>query len=192
MGMSFRIVLIFLVCLTFMPFSEKASAQETVKSLPNRYGVAITAGNTYSPENNISFAQVTGLALYDYGKIWGHKAPVPLWFKVEANIGSTTRPDKKLISSVNMFALYYLEEFSYKSFRPYIEGGIGVIYTDFKVDGQGLRFNFNPQMGIGTEFKVGSDTTLFTALRLHHISNGGLNHENTGISSVTVSLGRFF
>jgi hypothetical protein len=175
-----------------MPFSEKASAQETVKSLPNRYGVAITAGNTYSPENNISFAQVTGLALYDYGKIWGHKAPVPLWFKVEANIGSTTRPDKKLISSVNMFALYYLEEFSYKSFRPYIEGGIGVIYTDFKVDGQGLRFNFNPQMGIGTEFKVGSDTTLFTALRLHHISNGGLNHENTGISSVTVSLGRFF
>lgn len=91
-----------------------------------------------------------------------------------------------------MFALYYLEGFSYKSFRPYIEGGIGVIYTDFKVDGQGLRFNFNPQMGIGTEFKVGSDTTFFTALRLHHISNGGLNHENTGISSVTVSLGRFF
>ena len=72
------------------------------------------------------------------------------------------------------------------------EGGIGVIYTDFQVEGQGLRFNFNPQLGIGAEFPRESKKPYFAALRLHHISNAGLDDENRGINSVVFMVGRFF
>ncbi len=173
--------------------SGAALAEERSKQyLPDRFGMGLTGGNSYSPENDITFLQVTGFALFDYEKIWGHKAPEALRFKVEGAIGSTTRPDRKLMVSGNIFALYYLRLLASGGFQPYVEGGIGIIYTDFQVEGQGLRVNFNPQVGIGTEFKMGADTTMFTSLRLHHISNAGLNSDNTGVNSVTLTVGRFF
>ena len=76
--------------------------------------------------------------------------------------------------------------------RPYLEGGIGVIYTDFQVEGQGSRFNFNPQIGIGTEFKTDSGPPFFATIRLSHISNAGLNDENRGVNSFLLMIGRFF
>jgi len=85
-----------------------------------------------------------------------------------------------------------LDRFAYNRFRPYVEGGIGIIYTDFQLWGQGLRVNFNPQIGIGTEFSSGSSGSFFTAVRLHHISNGGLNHDNNGIDTLIILLGRYF
>jgi lipid A 3-O-deacylase len=187
------ILMAFLLCAPAAFCSGKVRAEEVpAKNVPDRYGMAMTGGNTYTPENDISFVLLSGFALFDHEKIWGHKAPDTLRFKVEGSLGTSTRPDKKFMTSVNMFALYYLNSLAFKTFRPYIEGGIGIIYTDFQVQGQGLRFNFNPQAGIGTEFTVGMDTTCLAALRLHHISNGGLNHDNTGINSVTLILGRFF
>lgn len=153
--------------------------------------MGIVSGNTYDPVNNLTFVQLSGFALLDYQKVWGHMAPRLLWFKVEASLGGTTKPDGKLVAAANMFAVYYLEGLFHKTLRPYAEGGIGLIYTDFQVAGQGLRLNFNPQVGIGTEFRAGSGTTLFTALRLHHISNGGLDRENRGVNSVILLFGSF-
>ena len=169
---------------------EKGLAEDA--ELPTRYGLAIEGGNTYSPENNITFALLSGFILFDYEKVWHHKAPEPLRFKVEFNAGVTTRPETRAVISSGILALYYLKSLNTNALRPYVEGGIGIIYTDFQVKGQGLRFNFNPQMGIGTEFKTSSNVTLFSALRLHHISNAGLHHENRGINSVVLMLGRYF
>jgi lipid A 3-O-deacylase len=86
----------------------------------------------------------------------------------------------------------WLEFISSPRLNPYVEGGIGVIYTDFQVEGQGLRFNFHPQIGIGTEFQLNSGEPFFTAIRLSHISNAGLDHENRGVNSVVFMVGRFF
>jgi hypothetical protein len=91
-----------------------------------------------------------------------------------------------------MMALYYIDVISTERLTPYLEGGIGVVYTDFQVEGQGSRLNFNPRIGIGTEFKVDSGAPFFTALRLSHISNAGLADDNRGVNSVVWMLGRFF
>lgn len=157
-----------------------------------RYGMALNLGKTFDPVKNIRFVQLTGFAMWDYDKVWHHWAPEPLRFKVEATAGVTTSPKIRTMASVGMLALYYLDFFPGSHFLPFAEGGIGVIYTDFRVKGQGLRFNFNPQIGIGTEYQNDRGPSYFATLRLSHISNGGLDHKNRGVNSLVLMLGRFF
>ncbi|MBA4391902.1 MAG: hypothetical protein C0399_13340 [Syntrophus sp. (in: bacteria)] len=69
---------------------------------PDRYGMGLVTGNTYDPKNDITFVQVSWFALFDHEKVWRHKAPEALRFKIEGNMGTTTRPDKRLIISANI------------------------------------------------------------------------------------------
>jgi hypothetical protein len=55
-----------------------------------------------------------------------------------------------------------------------------------------MRFNFNPQLGVGAEVALGAQTTTFVALRAHHVSNGHLHPENTGINSLALMVGTLF
>ena len=174
------------------PLGTALSEEGKEEDIDNRYGLAMILGNTYDPSNNIDFYMLSGSVLYDYEKIWHHKAPDPLRFKVEYNIGIARDDKTRFMTSLNMFALYYLDLFDDDDIKPYVEGGIGIIYTDFQVKGQGLKINFNPQMGIGAEFKTESRDTYFLSFRLHHISNGGIDKENRGVNSVLLMLGRFF
>jgi lipid A 3-O-deacylase len=161
-------------------------------SIPTRYGVAASFGNTVDPVTDIAFVQLSGFAMWDYDKVWHHWAPEPLRFKVEATAGLTVSPRINGMASVGMMALYYLEFISGHRLNPYLEGGIGLIYTGFKVEGQGSHFNFHPQIGVGTDIQPDSGPPFFGAVRFSHISNGGLHHENRGVNSVVIMIGRYF
>jgi hypothetical protein len=176
----------------FSPSRSARGGDDEVDKIPTRYGIAAVLGNTFDPDDDINFVQLSGFVMYDYDKIWRHWAPEPLRFKVEGTAGLTTSPRTRGMASIGMMALYYLEFISSHRLNPYIEGGIGVIYTGFQVDGQGSRFNFNPQIGIGTEIQVDSGPPFFGAVRLSHISNAGLHDDNRGVNSVIIMIGRFF
>jgi hypothetical protein len=167
--------------------AEEASTDQ----IPTRYGLAGVLGKTFDPVTDIYFVQLSGFIMWDYDRVWHHWAPDPLRFKVEGNAGATTSPETRAMISIGMMALYYLDFFGPRV-RPYLEGGIGVMYTDFQVEGQGSRFNFNPQIGIGTEFKLDSGAPFFATIRLSHISNAGLHSENRGVNFVVLMIGRFF
>lgn len=168
------------------------AGEDNADQIPNRYGLTVNIGNTYDPSGDTGFIMLSGIAQFDYDKIWPHAAPEALRFKVEVSAGATWTRDKDFMASVSIFALYYIDRIAKADFRPYVEGGIGGIYTEWKVDGQGSHLNFNPQMGIGTEFSVGDDAIYLAALRLHHISNAGLKKDNRGANSVVFVIGRFF
>ena len=176
----------------FGPSRSAHSGDDEVDKIPTRYGMAVVLGDTFDPDENINFIQLAGFVMWDYDKVWRHWAPEALRFKVECTAGLTTSPKTRGMVSVGMMALYYLEFISSPRWNPYIEGGIGVIYTDFQVDGQGSRFNFNPQIGIGTEVQLDSSPPFFGAVRLSHISNAGLHDDNRGVNSVVIMIGRFF
>jgi hypothetical protein len=180
-------VLLIIIC----PPGSAYGGDSDDDEIPTRYGMAAVLGHTYDPED-INFVQLSGFIMWDYDKVWRHWAPELLRFKVEGTAGLTTSPKTRGMASVGMMALYYLEFFSNHRLNPYVEGGIGVIYTDFKVDGQGSRFNFNPQVGIGTEIQVDSGPPFFGAVRLSHISNAGLHEDNRGVNSVVIMIGRYF
>ncbi len=174
-------------------WAEKDTSKDAPDKIPNTYGVGATFGYTYDPHDDINFLQLNAFTLCDYERVWKHPAPDALRFKVEYNLGITLSSPRRAILSLNALALYYLDTFSSRFIRPYIEGGIGVIYTDYQVDGQGLRFNFNPQCGVGTEILVDSKPMFYISLRAHHVSNGELFYRaNRGMNSVVLVVGRLF
>jgi hypothetical protein len=191
-----KLVRIFFIILTFVIASTRLNialaGDISSDEIPTRYGLAGVFGKTFDPVSDINYLQLTGFVMWDYDRVWRHWAPDPLRFKVEGSAGLTTSPKIRGMASVGMMALYYLESISRPRWNPYIEGGIGVIYTDFQVDGQGSRFNFNPQIGIGTEIQVESGPPVFGAIRLSHISNAGLHDDNRGVNSIVIMIGRFF
>jgi hypothetical protein len=163
--------------------------------VPNRFGAGLVYGNTFNPVTDISFLQVTAFGLFDYDKVWRHRAPKGLRFKVEASFGLTIHPRARTVVAVNMLALYHLRFLAAGRVTPYIEGGIGGIYTDFQAGGsgkQGSRINFNPVLGLGVEVAPRSGPPFFAAVRLHHLSNAGLRRHNQGVDSALLLVGRFF
>jgi lipid A 3-O-deacylase len=181
-----------LLLVLFCPSKSSHGGDDEMDKFLTRYGMAALLGNTFDPDGDINFIQLSGFVMWDYDKVWRHWAPEPLRFKVEGTVGLTTSPTTRGMASVGMMALYYLDFISSHRLNPYVEGGIGVIYTDFQVEGQGSRFNFNPQIGIGTEIQVDSGHPFFGAVRLSHISNAGLHNDNRGVNSVVLMIGRFF
>lgn len=187
--MKFGLIFILLYTFGLVGAGSGWAANATV---PTRYALAETSGITYDPGNEINFSLLSAAALFDYERVWHHRAPEPLRFKVEGSIGMTIAPKTRAMASANMLALYFLPALQGERIRPYVEAGIGVIYTDFQVEGQGLRFNFNPQVGIGSEFGIAGKQNWFAAIRLHHLSNGELYRDNRGINSVVIQVGCFF
>jgi hypothetical protein len=159
---------------------------------PERASGALSLTSSYDPNFNVSRLLVSASAWYDHGILWDQVRSGSKVFKLEAVAGSMVRPELRGVASVNMMSMYYPAFAESGSFRPYLEAGIGVIYTDFRVERQAYRFNFNPQLGIGTEVKQENGSTLFVAMRLHHISNGSLNHDNQGVNSLLFQMGKFF
>lgn len=159
---------------------------------PDRTAVGLTWGHSYDPTPTFGFAQLTGVLQYDYDRVWPHHAPPPLFFKLEGSLGlASYQGNERLLASVNMLAQYYLAPAPVR-LRPYLEAGIGLIYSDFQGEAQGWRLNFNPQAGLGCDFQGQDGTTYFSNFRLHHLSNGGLHHDNRGTNSVLLQVGRYF
>ncbi|MDF1577482.1 MAG: acyloxyacyl hydrolase [Desulfurivibrionaceae bacterium] len=159
---------------------------------PERLGIGLTLGHSYDPSPTFGLLQIGGFLQYDYDRLWPHPAPEPLFFKMEGNLGLVDyEGNARLLASANILAQYYLAAAS-RRWRPYVEAGIGLIYSDFQVEGQGLRLNFNPQAGIGCDRKSDSGAVWYGNFRIHHLSNGDLHRDNRGVNSVLIQFGRYF
>ena len=189
-----RTLAVLILFLLIIPCEKIVLAENEANpgDVPTRYGHTVVTGNSYDPTSGITFVQISGFALFDHKQIFPHRAPEALRFKIEGSLGSMTRPEKRLIVSANIISLYYINALATKTFKPYVEGGIGGIYTDYRFEGQSTKFNFDPQLGIGTEINTASGKPFIAALRLYHISNAGLSKENRGFNAVTLHIGRFF
>ncbi|MBE0500499.1 MAG: acyloxyacyl hydrolase [Desulfuromonadales bacterium] len=171
-------------------YAEPAAAERETYA-PARYGFALLTGSAYDPDL-IGLVLLQGQLLLDYEQIFWHRAPDDMKIKFELNAGLTLDGRERGVLSVNMMALRYYERYALAGATPFVEAGIGLIYTDFRVDGQGLRFNFNPQVGFGFECPLSSGGALTTALRLHHLSNSSFYKENRGVNSALLLIGYLF
>lgn len=179
----------FLLCLlATSAFIAPAAGEEPA---PTRYGLAVLGGMAYDPDE-FAIGLIQGYALFDYDRVFWHDAPDGLRFRVEANLGLAKVNRQRAIAAFNLLAFKYLDRYATPTWRPYVEAGIGVIYTDFQVKGQGLRVNFNPQAGAGLEHVLPGGEALQFGVRLHHLSNSELHEDNDGINSLLLTVGWLF
>lgn len=176
----------------FTPITVSAQINESY--VPTETGIALNSGYTYDPSDGACFLQVSIFRLYDYERVWKHKAPDNLMFKVEGSVGGAFPDDEdmKFIANTGVLALIYLDRFETNRIKPYLEAGICVVYDDYRVKGQDYRFNFNPQAGMGIEFKRNGKANKLISLRMHHISNGGIGSSNRGQNSIVFVFGQYF
>lgn len=184
--MSVSLRLSFLLLMSgILCWHAPALAQE--RATP-RYGMALLAGQAYDPDR-FGLVILQGNVQLPYAQVFWHDAPDSLFFKGEFNFGMTTDGRDRALVAVNMMAVKHIESFSSTTSKPYLEGGIGVVFTDFRVKGQGLRFNFNPQIGVGLDFSTANGRDMTVGVRLHHLSNADLHRDNRGINSVLMVVG---
>lgn len=153
---------------------------------PHETAIGLFAGTAYD-WSDMSFCMASVQVLFDHDAIWPHRAPDGLGIRLEASAGAATGTEfsgERFITSGNFLAVYEFGSPREKPLVPYIEAGAGLIYTDFQRQEQACRVNFNPVAGVG--IRMGS---AFLVLRLHHLSNGGLDDDNRGINSVVLGLG---
>jgi lipid A 3-O-deacylase len=178
-----------------LPGSSCVQAQESLPErwldvlrgqAPHETALGLYAGRAYD-WSDLYFFQASWQSLYDYETIWGHRAPEGLHIRFEGDLGvakGTEFSGERLVASGNFLAVYEFGTPQRGRFVPYVEAGVGLIYTDFQREGQAYRVNFNPVAGVGIRYG-----TTFLTLRLHHLSNGGLNEDNRGINSVVLGFG---
>lgn len=77
---------------------------------------------------------------------------------------------------------------------PYIEGGVGMVYTTQHTHEQGTQFNFLPQVGAGLQCFLNENLALTGGYRYRHMSNAGISDDNSGINHhfFLVGLSYFF
>ena len=102
---NFGLVIICFLLTTVVPQGITAGEDET-EYVPDRYGIAPHIGYTYDPSDSIGFFMLSGFVLYDYDKIWPHRAPEALRFKVETSMGTSFTPDWNFMASVMIVAVY--------------------------------------------------------------------------------------
>lgn len=157
-----------------------------------RMGVSFMYAVAYDPAGARNFVLINGFLLFDYQRIWKHAASDNLKFKVDFSFGTATEESRDIMLSSGFEALLYLDKLKTKGFKTYVEAGIGIVYTDYKVRGQGLHLNFNPRAGLGIEFKQPHGQSFFVGLRCWHLSNANLHSDNRGSNAVLFIIGKYF
>lgn len=168
---------------------------DTVAAQPafnTRKGFAAIGGHTFNLVDNAHYAQWAYLQAFDPPAIGSLRFPKWLHYQWELHAGAVHHDKWRAMISGNVMAQYAFDGLGGHRFRPYAEFGMGIIYTDFQIRGQGLRFNFNPQAGIGSDVHINASCQGFIRLRWHHLSNASLHDDNTSVDSVLLMIGKYF
>ena len=154
---------------------------------PVRWSLGISGGENWSPDtSDKDFISVHLSALFDRDPFFPYKPARGLCWLLEVQTGSTLHHPRRFLTSTGMLIRAQADLTS--QMIGYGLAGIGIIYTDFQAQGQGLRINFNPQLGVGVDIM----NKVYLQIRWNHISNGGLQEDNTGVNHWVVHTGIYF
>ncbi|MFP6627068.1 MAG: acyloxyacyl hydrolase [Deltaproteobacteria bacterium] len=101
---------------------------------------------------------------------------------VEPLLGFTTKDTETVEFSV--VPMVRVEGFRDRSIRPFVEGGVGLAYSDLRGYNLGSRILFSDQIGGGVTFGAADPHRWSLGYRLRHISHAGLWAEaNSGLNT---------
>jgi hypothetical protein len=93
---------------------------------------------------------------------------------------------------IGVSALFARVAFGDGAFRPFLEGGEGILYTDLRKQDYGTRILFSSQIGGGFQYDIRPDLAFTFSARLRHTSNAGLASSNPGVNTFFGMVGLTF
>lgn len=156
-------------------------------------GLALAEGGAVGP----SWYPQAALTLVSHRRhpslFGGRQGPEALRLKTEGTVGVAAPGEgMRLFLSGNALAMRYLDSWSPPGTRLYVEGGVGLIYTRHRIEGQAWHINCNPVAGVGLEVGGPEGSGWFVALRYSHLSNANLDDDNAGVNALFLQVGRHF
>ncbi len=160
---------------------------------PGMVEVGLRSGYSTGAGKNVSMAPVSlrlGYVLYR-GKPWIFPRGA-LQVATEPFVSPITsvRPGKS--GSIEMGLALPLLAYHFdlgNHLVPYIEGGVGLLYTDLRGFRLGGHFQFLSQAGMGLSYFLTDQVALNLGWRFRHISNAGLHDDNVGLNTYTFQAG---
>ncbi|MFT4571675.1 MAG: hypothetical protein ACI91F_002567 [Candidatus Binatia bacterium] len=110
------------------------------------------------------------------------KASIDFSWKIEA-LGGAILGDRESVEA-SVVPLFVLAPASAERWIPYVEGGVGLAYTDLRGFDLGSRIQFSDNIGFGIAHNTDGGSRCSVAYRFRHISHAGLWAEsNDGLNS---------
>jgi lipid A 3-O-deacylase len=85
-------------------------------------------------------------------------------------------------------ALTYYFDLGYNIY-PYVEGGLGMLYTDLRGYNLGGHFSFMEMVGTGVTYFLNENIAISVGWRFRHISNASLYDDNAALNTDTIMGG---
>ncbi|MGH7409053.1 MAG: acyloxyacyl hydrolase [Candidatus Methylomirabilales bacterium] len=142
-------------------------------------------GGTREDREFLSFTPRWGIVLTDpVGRSFWRGG---LEFLTEPSAVITT--DTPRILSGGIAALLRYNLYTGTRLMPFLEGGVGLIASTDRLEGQGSSFNFTSQGGAGFQYFVTREWAFTGAYRFSHLSNAGIARPNRGLNVNTFFIG---
>jgi lipid A 3-O-deacylase len=133
-----------------------------------------------------------------FGRMLGGLGAEHQWYRGNSElIGELWGGAQYNVRRRNLFGLTPLLRYNFATrspWVPFVNGGVGVAYSNIGGPDLSNGFQFNVQVGAGARYFYRPDTALTFQYRWFHLSNAGLNKPNTGLNSQVLFAGleRFF
>lgn len=170
---------IFLPALLVLAVAIPSAAQE---AFFDHYGLSAGFSSNFHPDTRVQMWFLTPYGSHNFGNHWQGR--------LEAFVGMTQIPEQRAALGLTPLAAYDLKALSLPHW--FVEGGVGLFYTDVRVPGFGSNWVFSPQIDLGRNFEIDAKKAFQIKLRYHHLSNAYLSSNNTSIDSLMILVGMEF
>lgn len=191
-GSMMRILPLLALCLSMLAPARNALGFDTSKdtwSMLAGYGQSIPGwGDTTERVETIDLVPRYGhLTFGDLGSGWYAGDYRTL---IELPVQLVASPDESAMVGMNFLACYTFT--ANATWRPYLFGGGGPVYSFADIPGMGAEWNGNYQFAVGAELPLEQARSLLFELRYHHISNAGAEEPNVPLNSIKFLIGYSF
>jgi len=160
------------------------------------WGMRIAGGA--DPSTQIAYYALQpylGLSLWEPAERWLAARDIDARWIIEPWVAFVSdRHGKKQTDSfeIGVSPLFARLTLGQAAWRPFVEGGESILYTDLRKQDLGTRVQFASQIGAGLEYQLDDDTAVAFAIRFRHMSNAGMARPNPGLNTLYALVGVTF
>ena len=159
-------------------------------------GVHIAGG--VNPSSKIEYYAIhghVGFAFWESLDRWFHEHHMKARWIIEpwvALVSDNAGVHQTDSFEIGVSALFARVAFGDGAFRPFLEGGEGILYTDLRKQDYGTRIQFSSQFGAGFQYDIAAGVALTCSARFRHTSNAGMASSNPGVNTLVGMVGLTF